>query len=146
MPILPNPRRPSQHRPVSMRYLDFAEGADMDFMAAHARCFWHLGKLVMGSGIWRAGVRRESGICTRAQSWTACGIRNREAFAAAVRRLVEHGVLEVTDGTKMRGQMKPPPRLYRIIIPPDWVYVDVSGKEWSYGGNPDIPMAEYPPF
>ena len=127
-----------------MRYLDFAEGATWIYGSARAVL------LALGKLVWSTDM--ESG-CSKGERYLyartimdRCGIRNREAFAAAVRRLVEHGVLEVTDGTKMPGQVKPPPRLYRIIIPPDWVYVDITGREWGYGGNPDIAMAEIPPM
>ena len=141
MDSLHKPRGAAQHqsdahgkpRPESMRYMDFAETATWIYGSPRAVL------LALGKLVWATGM---VGGCSKGERYlyaktimTRAGIRDGEAFAAAVRRLEGHGVLKVKEGTKLPGQVKPPPRLYRIIVPPDWVYVDVDGKEHSYGGN-----------
>ena len=75
--------------------------------------FWALAKRID----YRTGERfmYQQAIMDRA------GIRSRQTCWRAIKELVDRGILEVKKGTKLPGQTKPAPNLYRLMLPESYV-------------------------
>ena len=75
--------------------------------------FWALAKRID----YRTGERfmYQQAIMDRA------GIRSRQTCGRAVKELVDRGILKVEKGTKLPGQTKPAPNLYRLMLPEGYV-------------------------
>lgn len=104
----PPPRRKPS---TAFAYLNFAE--DATWITGPARAvLWYLAKRVDfetgGRYLYIQDIMRGAGI----QSRKACG--------NAIDSLCSSGVLTVTPGRKRPKQVKPPPRLYELHIPPDY--------------------------
>ena len=103
---------PSKRKPATaFAYLNFAE--DAIWITGPARAvLWALAKRVD----YDTGERYMylDDVMQRA------GIRDRGACRRAIETLIGLGVLEVEDGTKRHGQVKPAPRQYKLKIPAEY--------------------------
>ena len=97
---------------TAFAYLNWAEDSK-DVTGPARAVFWALAKCVD----YKTGKRYmyQQAIMDRA------GILSRQTCGRAVKELVDRGILEVEKGTKLPGQTKPAPNLYRLMLPEGYV-------------------------